>query len=282
MSTRDTAVLGQFGGEIAKLPAFLRRDVLVALSYRVVFVSDVLGLVLQGVLFYFIGRLVDSSSLPTYGGETTTYLEFAAIGVAVGVFVQLGLSRVALSVRQEQLQGTLESMLITPTAPATIQFGSVMFDLAYIPLRTALFLGIMAGLFGLHFEPSGLLPATLVLLAFVPFVWGLGVLGAGMILTFRRGSGVAGFVGATLTILSGAYFPLALLPAWLQVVADANPMSIAIEGMREPLLAGADWSATGADVAALLPLSALALLAGVAGFRAALKRERERGTLGTY
>lgn len=274
--------LGLLGAEAAKLPAFLRRDFLIALSYRAVFVSDLVGLVVQGVLFYYVGQLVEPSSLPTYDGSPTTYLEFVAIGVAIGVFVQLGLSRVAASFREEQLQGTLESMLVTPTAPATIQLGSVIFDLAYIPLRTVVFLGVMAAVFGLDFEPSGMLPATLVLLAFVPFVWGLGVLGAGMILTFRRGAGIAGIVGLLLALLSGAYFPLGLFPSWIQTLADANPMAVALEGMRSSLLAGPDWSATAMDLALLLPLSAAALLVGMAGFRAALRRERARGTLGVY
>lgn len=282
VSTATLGRLGIFVGETAKLPAFLRRDFLVALSYRVVFISDILGLAVQALLFYFVGQLVDPSSLPTYGGSTTSYIEFVVIGVAVGVFVQLGLSRVAVAFRQEQLQGTLESMLVTPTAPATIQLGSVVFDLVYIPLRTLVFLGVMAAVFGLEFEVSGALPATLVLIAFVPFVWGLGVLGAGMILTFRRGSGIVGIVGGLLALLSGAYFPLTLLPDWVQTIAEANPMAITLDGMRESLLAGADWGATAEDLAILVPLSFLALLGGMAGFRAALRRERSRGTLGVY
>ena len=46
-------------GEVAKLPAFLRRDALTALSYRVYFVSDVLGLLSQALLFYF--DLIDTA-----------------------------------------------------------------------------------------------------------------------------------------------------------------------------------------------------------------------------
>ena len=39
--------------------------------------------------------------------------------------------------------GTLESLLVTPTAAATVQLGSAVFDLVYMPLRTAVFLGFM-------------------------------------------------------------------------------------------------------------------------------------------
>lgn len=269
-------------GEIRKLPAFLRRDFLTALSYRVYFVSDVLGLFSQALLFYFVGQMIDANELPAYGGSPTTYLEFVVVGVAVGVFVQFALTRVAAALRQEQLQGTLESMLVTPTAAGTIQLGSVVFDLVYVPLRTLVFLGAMTAVFGLGFEASGLLPALLVLLAFIPFVWGLGVVGAAAILTVRRGSGVATIAGGLLALLSGAYFPLTLLPVWLQHVAEWNPIAVALDGLRSSLLGGADWSETAADLAILLPASLASLLLGLAAFRLALRYERGRGTLGVY
>lgn len=269
-------------GEIRKLPAFLRRDFLTALSYRVYFVSDVLGLFSQALLFYFVSKMIDTNELPAYGGSPTTYLEFVVVGVAVGVFVQFALTRVAAALRQEQLQGTLESMLVTPTAPGTIQLGSVVFDLVYIPVRTIVFLGAMSIVFGLGFEASGVLPALLVLLAFIPFVWGLGVVGAAAILTIRRGSGVAAIVGGLLALFSGAYFPLTLLPGWLQQLAEWNPIAVALDGLRSSLLGGADWSETAGDLAVLVPMSLVSVLVGLAAFRLALRHERSRGTLGVY
>lgn len=269
-------------GELRKLPAFLRRDFLTALSYRVYFVSDVLGLLSQALLFYFVSKMVDTNELPAYGGSPTTYLEFVVVGVAVGVFVQFALTRVAAALRQEQLQGTLESMLVTPTAPGTIQLGAVVFDLVYVPVRTIVFLGTMSVVFGLGFEVSGVLPALVVLLAFIPFVWGLGVVGAAAILTIRRGSGVAALAGGLLALFSGAYFPLTLLPAWLQELAAWNPIAVALDGLRSSLLAGADWSETAADLVVLVPMSLVSLLVGLVAFRLALRHERSRGTLGVY
>ncbi len=115
--------------------------------------------------------------------------------------------------QQEQFAGTLESLLMTPTSPATIQLGSVVYDLIYIPIRTAIFLVIIAFAFGLDFHASGLLPALVVLLVFIPFVWGLGVASAGATLTFRRGSGIVGLASTVLVLFSGAFYPLDVLPA---------------------------------------------------------------------
>lgn len=268
--------------ELAKLPAFLRRDLLIAWSYRMAFVSEWGALAVQAVLFSFVSRMVDPATLPAYGGSPATYLEFVAVGIAMSAFVQLALSRVGAGLRGEQVQGTLESLLLTPTSPTTIQLGTVFYDLLYIPLRTGAFLLAVALAFGLQFHADGFLPALVVLVAFIPFVWGLGVLNAGFLLTFRQGGGVAGFVVTLLMLFSGAFFPLDLLPGWAEGVAELNPIALAIEGMREPLLGGSGWDGVGGTVAVLVPLACVSLAAGTAAFRAALRRERARGTLGLY
>jgi ABC-2 type transport system permease protein len=278
----DVRPVAAFAGELRKLPAFVRRDFLVAWSYRMSFVSDIVNLIGQIVVFYFIGKLVDSSRLPTFGGSSVTYLQYAAIGISLGVFIQFGLDRVSAAMRGEQLMGTLESVVMTPTAPATIQLGSVSFDLIYIPLRTAAFLGGITLAFGLHFAASGIVPALVLLVAFIPFVWGMGVLTAALLLTFRRGAGLVGIGAVVVGLLSGVYFPLSLLPGWLERIAQENPVAQTIQGMREALLGGAGFVDVGSNILLVLPFSALSLAVGLGVFRLAIKRERRRGTLGLY
>lgn len=278
----ESGRLSAFAGELRKLPAFARRDFLVALSYRTAFVSDLLGLVAGAVMFYFVGLLVDPTKLPEFGGSRASYLEFVAAGIALGAFVQFGLGRVGAALHTEQLMGTLESLLMTPTSTATIQFGSVVYDLIYMPIRTALFLFVIAVAFGLDFEVGGAVPATLALLAFVPFVWGLGMFSAAATLTFRRGAGVFGIGVVFMMTASGAFFPLDLLPGWIETVARFNPVTIAVDAIRQPLLAGADWQSLSRDVLTLLPMSCGSLAAGILAFRLAMRRERGRGTLGLY
>lgn len=269
-------------GEVAKLPAFMRRDWLVMLSYRAAFVSDLVAIAVQAILFSFIEQLVDPATMPAYGGTRAGYLEFAVIGVVVSLVTGLMLSRVATAVRQEQMIGTFESLLSTPTAPTTVQAGSVAFDLLFIPLRMGLLLLAVALTFGLHFHADGVLPSLVVLAGYVPFVWGLGLISAGAMVTFRRGAGMLGAGVGALGLVSGAFFPLALLPGWLQPIAEANPVAIAIETVRESLIGGGGWSAIPGEALLLVPASLAALALGVLAFRAALARERRNGTLGLY
>jgi ABC-2 type transport system permease protein len=251
-------------------------------SYRLAFLSDWLNMLVQVLVFYFLDRIVPPDRLPEFGGQRASYIEFVTVAIALTAFVQISLGRVVSAVRTEQNQGTLEALLTTPTAPSTIQIGSVMYDLIYVPIRTSVFLILMTVLLGVRLSPAGILPTALLFLAFIPFVWGLGVISAAAVLTFRRGNGLIGTGTVLLTLTSGAYFPIQYFPGWLQRVAELNPMTTVLDTAREALLGRPDWSTIWRVVPELVPLAALTLCLGVFAFRLALARERRRGTLGLY
>ena len=76
--------------------------------------------------------------------------------------------------------------------------------------------------------------------------------------------------------VSGVYYPIAVLPTWLQVIANTLPSAHVFEGMRALLLDGAfRWDHF--VWAAGLDLVFLAL--GVLIFRTAIRHAREKGTL---
>jgi ABC-2 type transport system permease protein len=268
--------------EVAKVPAFMRRDWLVLLSYRAAFTSDLLFIAIQAVLFGFVAELIDPSKLPTYNGVPASYFDFVMIGVVFATVSGLLLQRVATALRQEQMIGTLEALLVSPVSPGTVQAGSVAFDLFFIPIRMGALLIAVALAFGLGYDTDGILPSLTVMAAFVPFLWGLGLVTGAVIVTFRRGTGVMAVMMSVLGLASGAFFPLTLLPSWLQTVAEANPVAISMEATREALIGGSGWEGIGHDVLILLPISAAFIVAGVWAFRAALAREHRRGTLGLY
>jgi ABC-2 type transport system permease protein len=267
--------------EAGKLTAFLRRDFLEAWSYRAAFLTDAINLALQALLFFYIGQIVDPGALPTYGGGQISYFEFVLVGIAISMMVAVGLFRAAAAFRNEQLMGTLEVLLMTPTTAATIQLGSVVYDLVYVPLRTALFFLAVTLAADVEINAGGILPALMILLCFIPFVWGLGILYAASTVTFKVAGG-GGFLVSILTMTSGAYFPLSVLPDWLATLSELNPMTLAVEAMRESLLGNGGWSDVGAALLVLAPASLVTLALGIVAFRAALLRERRRGTLGLY
>ena len=268
--------------EVRKVAAFFRRDFLINWSYRLAFFSDWANMIMQVALFYFLGRLIDAQRLPDVGGVRPSYVEFVVVGIAFASFLQIGLNRVVTVVRNEQLIGTLESLLMTPTSPVTLQLGSVAYDVVYVPIRMVLFFVLSSVILGADFTFLGLFPVALILVVFIPLVWGLGMISAAGVVTFKRGFGVVGLGSLILTATSSTYFPVEVLPSWLQAVARYNPITIALSASRKALLGGAGWSEILPSVAALVPMAALTLVAGIVAFRLALLRERRRGTLGLY
>jgi ABC-2 type transport system permease protein len=271
-----------FRVEIRKLPAFFRRDFLVAWSYRLSFFSDWIGLLIQVVIFSFVGKLVNPAKIPSFGGQPATYMEFVAVGIALSSFMGIALGRVYAVVRQEQVQGTLESLLLTPTAFTTIQMGSVAYDMAYVPVRTTVFFAMTTLLFGTHFYWSGLLPTFAILAGLIPFVWGLGILAASYTVTFKQGTGVVGLLTTILTVGSGSYFPVTVLPSWSQGLAKLSPLTLALNAARGAMLGGTGWDGVWPTVAVLAGCATITLTGGMIAFRAALARERRRGSLGLY
>jgi ABC-type multidrug transport system permease subunit len=268
--------------EARKLLAFLRRDFLIAWSYRLAFFSDWVNLFVQIALFYFVGRLVDPRKMPTFHGSHASYIEFVAVGIAITSFMQVGIGRVVTAMRNEQLMGTLESLLMTPTSPVTVQLGSVVYEVVYVPIRTLGFLFLASAILGAHFDFAGVGPALVVLLLFVPLVWGLGMVSAAGVVTFRRGLGIVGVGTLVLTATSSTYFPVGVFPSWFRGIARLNPVSITLQAARNALLGGAGWRSALPAAFILAPMAVAALALGMAAFGRALRRERRRGTLGLY
>jgi ABC-2 type transport system permease protein len=267
---------------VAKLAAFVRRDFLVAWSYRTAFVAEWTTLALQVAMFALIGRLIDPRLLPSYGGTHASYMQFVSIGIAVAAVLSLGLGRVAAGMRGEQLMGTLEQLLLTPTSALTIQVGTVLYDLLFIPIRLAVFLTVVGLVFGLHFQAAGVLPALVFLFALIPFVWGLGIVNAASVMTFKRGGSGMGFLLALIALGSGAYFPLSVLPHWLELAVRNTPVALALHGIRQELIGGTGWSLIGWNLVIIGVSSLLFVVVGSLAFRRALQRERGRGSLGLY
>lgn len=268
--------------EVDRLLAFARRDFKIRWSYRTAFIGDILNLFAQVVMFAFIGLMIDPAVLPEYGGQEPSYLGFAAIGIALGAFIQLGMGRVSTAIRTEQLMGTLEPLFMTPTRSTSLQVGMAIYDFIYVPLRTALLLAAMVAFLDVGVLASGILPTMLLIVFFVPFVWGLGTLAAAAILTFKRGGAGLGLAALLLNITSGAYFPLDLLPDWMQTIANLNPIAVAMEASREALLGGEGWGAVVPHLAFLFVAAMITLVLGWAAVRMALRREHRLGTLGAY
>ncbi len=109
------------------------------------------------------------------------------------------------------------------------------------------------------------------------FGWAIGLAMSGMIL--RLGLGAEELAWAAIFVIapvSGVYYPVAVLPSWLQMVAWGIPSAHVFEGMRAVLLQGTFrwdhfWTAAALNV--------FYLALGAAVFAWAMRNARDRGAL---
>lgn len=268
--------------EFSKLLAFLRRDLLVARSYRMSSITGYAGMLAQVALFYIVSQMVDSTKMPTFGNVRSNYLAFVGVGIMIGVFLQLGTGRAASAMRTEQFAGTLEAVLATPTSLVTFQLGSVFYELVLAPIRTIIYLIVFVWLLGVNYHLTGLGTAMAIMAMFAVFALGLGTVSAAAILVLKQTGAVISLGTAILTMASGAYFPLHLIPKPLSTLAGWSPVAVALSSMRTVLIGGAGWQQVKLEVMILGVMASCTLIIGILTLNLALRREQRMGTLGLY
>lgn len=226
--------------ELKSLLAFLRRDWRIRCHYRMGFVITLGQIVFTMAMFFFIAKLVDPHGLASLGAGAfgEGYFAFVALGLVGSQYLGASLFAVAGNLREEQLQGTLEAMLACPTRPWVMLLGSSALGLLWATLEAGLYLGCGVLVFGLDLARMNL-AATLVLLVFtIAAMSSLGVLAASGVLLFKEFDPLNWFLGGLMRLVGGVYFPVALLPGWLQALAKLFPLTYAVDGLRQAALAG--------------------------------------------
>jgi ABC-2 type transport system permease protein len=186
---------------------------------------------------------------------------------------QIGL---AISFFEEVYSRNLGHLLATP-----LRIGEYIAALMTVSLlRTTI--GLLPATFlAMWFFGFSIYSLGIVLVAFfsslIVFGWGIGLFVSGLVL--RYGLGAESFAWAfifALAPLCGVYYPVSILPSWVQTLSAALPASYVFEGMRAVLI---EHSVRIDLLMAAAMLNVLWLAAGVAGFLIFHRQARERGML---
>ena len=260
------------------LAAVVRREYLIARSYRLLLASEFLFGLLNLALYFYISRVIEPGRGADLGGAPS-YFAFAAVGVAFGVVFQAASGALARRVREEQLTGTLEALVAQPVASTEIALGLVGLPFLFAMVRVAFYLLAAALLLGLDLSRADPLGFVAVLLSAGTALTGFGIALGALVLLVKRATALVGLLALATTFLSGAYFPLSVLPPWLEALAKLVPIRFAFDGGRAALFQGGGWAD---DVVALLLFSAAALPLSLWLFSRALRLTKARGSLSEY
>jgi ABC-2 type transport system permease protein len=262
--------------------AFLVRDYYVETSYRLSFLFTIGGVVVRALVFFFLSEFIETATgglLGEYGGD---YFSFVIIGIALGGYFSTGLSSFANALRQSQTTGTLEAMILTPTPVSWLIIGSAAWSYVYTTFRVLVYLVVGALFLGLDLSRANYAAALVVLLLSIVSFASLGILAASLIMVIKRGNPITAVFGNVSNLIGGVFYPVAILPTWLQAIAHLLPITYALRAMRGALLAGATWDQLGPDLLALALFCLVLLPLSLWVFRYAVDRARAEGTLAHY
>ena len=260
------------------LAASVRRIGAMVLRYAYLLRSS--GIRLVELIYWPFLQMLTWGFLQQYLAGTTNKLAQAA-GVLIGAVLLWDIlfrSKIGFSTTfiEEMWSRNLGNLLTSPLRPfelvAALSVWSVLRLLvSMVPVAAAAYF-----IFGFNLLDLGLVLAAFFALL-VMTSWSLGLLAAGVILRYGLGAEeLAWSLAFILLPLSCVYYPVAVLPEWLQAVALALPPTHVFEGMRSILLHGT-FNAN--DLWWALGLNAVYFLIGYLSFRWFLQSARINGSL---
>ncbi|MCE4603127.1 MAG: ABC transporter permease [Desulfurococcales archaeon] len=190
--------------------------------------------------------------------------------------------RAGMAIQRERWYGTLELILQAPASRIAVLAGSSLFGL--VDAGWASFLSALAviALTNATFNiVDPLAAATSVALAAVGAL-SMGVGLAGLYVLTRSAGPIAIAIQHPTRFFTGSSFPLAILPAVLQYVGYAIPLTYGLEAVRMTMLQGAGLSDVEPLLYRLLILSLASSMLGVAMVRWAEEVARRNGWLHTF
>lgn len=216
------------------------------------------------------GRRVDTSYLVLY----------LLVGALVWHYLSLIFDNVSEMIAWERWEGTIEYTFMAPVSRFTHMVGTTIFSLIYGLLHTVVILAVVTLFFHLDLGRANLMGSLLVLMAGTLSFIGLGIVAAVLPLLFpERGSQMTHVIQALILLISGVYYPVSVLPNWIQPIARLSPATYVLEGMRQGMLQGAMTLSLLGYVWPLLVVGIAAIPVGVFVFAQAERYAKRTGRL---
>jgi ABC-2 type transport system permease protein len=192
---------------------------------------------------------------------------YLGIGTVVWAYLRAVFANVGEMVAWERWEGTIEYTMMAPISRLTHMLGVSLFSVIYGLARSALLLGVLSLFFSVDLSNANLGGAALVLLAGSISFIGFGIMAAVLPLLFpERGEEMTFVISSLMLLVSGVYYPISVLPDWMEPLATVSPATYVLEGMRLALLEDAPTAALGSSLVPILLLGAIALPIGIAVF----------------
>jgi ABC-2 type transport system permease protein len=270
---------------LKRIRAFIIRDFQLALSYRLEFFIRIIWILGIVTTFYFVAQIFQGLPITQYA-QWRDPLAAWLTGIAMLSYFMTGFSSLANAIRQEQMQGTLESVLLTPINVPTVVVATSAWAYVEATFYSALYIFFGWLFFNVQFKGSVILALVFLVLTTLVLA-SIGILSASFAMVFKRGDPFAILLGAGSAMFSGVFFPKEMLQEALgqtggRIISFIIPSTHGLEGIRAVLIQGKSLSEVQEPLITLLVFLAILMPFSLWVFGRAIKRAKREGSLIQY
>ena len=264
-------------GELIGLGGVVERNVYLGRRYIWWDIAFFVWTVANTLTIVYIAKGIEAAGGKIDVDRTTTIL---LIGAVIWAYLGIIFEILTETVAWERWEGTIEYTFMAPLARPVHLAGMGLFSVAYGVVRAVLLFGIVAALFDLELPQANFWSAVVVLaIASISFV-GIGMMTAVLPLISPEKGVQLGFIAqGVLLVVSGVYYPVDVLPGWMQALAVISPATYALDGIRAAILDGAGVSAVWDDIWPLIIIGSVAVPLGLEVFRRGERHAKRHGKL---
>lgn len=262
--------------------AFIKRDFLLSISYKSAYFIQITAIFFAVVVFYYVGEVIGPFANPILKAYANNYFAFLLIGIALFEYMSVSVTIFNRSIRDSQMMGTLEVLLLSPLRLSLMLLYSSLWAYIFTTLRFICYLSFGIVMFGLDIGNGNVVGALIVLILSVLCFGPLGVVSATIIMVFKKGDWFRLLLISVSSILGGVLYPLSILPDWLRAISFYVPMTHSLEGMRQALLNGYSVYQLLPDILFLCIFALIFMPLSVISFELAVNRTKKTGRLSHY
>jgi ABC-2 type transport system permease protein len=263
--------------ELIGLAGVVERNIYLVKRYIWWDVAFFIWTVANTLTIVFIAKGIEAGGGKIDVNEVTTVL---LIGAVVWAYLGIIFEILTETVAWERWEGTIEYTFMAPLSRPIHLFGMGLFAIAYGVIRAVLLFAVVALFFSLQLSNANFAAALVVLIvASISFI-GIGMMTAVLPLISPEKGTQLGFVAqGILLVVSGVYYPVSVLPEWMQWLAKISPATYALDGIRDAILNGAGISAMWPDIWPLIIIGVVSVPLGLEVFRRGERYAKRHGKL---
>ena len=169
--------------------------------------------------------------------QIDTLTLYLLIGTTVWSYLSVTFEGVTDVINIERWEGTIEHTFMAPISRFTHMVGSCWYAVVHGILFTFVQLIVVASFFHLDLSHANYITAVfMLLLGSISFI-GFGIATSVLPLLYtEKGQQMSMIVRAVLLLVSGVYYPISVLPGWMQPIASISPATYVLNGLRLGLL----------------------------------------------